>query len=683
MKKIILPALFITALLGSCKKTDSTTTPQIPAPDNEVMGANGFNFSTSKTISVNIRLLTNDDQPLKGVLVNVYSTSNTSGPLFTSLSDNNGYVSGTLNVPAYMDSLIVDPAYIGLMRNAIGVIKSNSINGTIGGANAFSGDFIANDDGIGNNLKGNGVSVDNGGAGTLGTTVYSYLNTYDYLGRPNNLATSAVISSQLLSFINASLPEQKPVPTYHPDFLTQNAVTNLNIEKTSDVWITFVHEGAGYYNSLGYYKYQTNNPPKVAGDIDSIKIAIPNASLLGSGGNMRSGDKIYLGKFAAGTSVGFVLLQNAWNSTTRVVNTNAVKYYADDALNTEKTGYKRHTVLLYDNTNKLFLEGFEDLQRDNNASDNDFNDLIFYASANPVDAISTNRVNPIDQPIDTDGDGVTDIYDKFPNDASRAYIQYFPSATTRGTLAFEDLWPSTGDYDLNDLIVTYKYTFINNALNKTIEIDADYAIQGIGATMKSGFGVQFPFTHDKVSSVTGQKLSTGSIKQNTNGTEASQTKAVIIPFDDPQSLIPQLYANTVNGQNHLASDTVHIKMLLSTPLSAADLGTAPFNPFIICNQMRGYEVHLPGQKPTDKADTKVFGTADDITSPSKNIYYLNKSNGPWALSFTEPFDYPAEGNNISKVYNYFLQWAQSGGTLYIDWYKDLPGYRNNNLLYKH
>ena len=674
----MLAAIGLMAIISSCKKTDATTSPGTSATETPI-APSGFNFSTSKEVSLKVQLLTNDNKPISGVPVNVFSTTNTTSALFTAVSDENGYVSGVLNIPAYTDTLIIDPAYIGLIRNALAVIHGSTVTGVIGGGKSFGGDIVANDNAVESTLRST-----NTGRGTSNSTVYTYMGTYDLLGGPNYvLSTSDVISSTLLSYINTSLPEQKPAPTYHPDYLSANAATNLNIVKTSDVWVTFVSEGAGYYNSLGFYKYKTGTPPQTPDDIDSIKIAMPNASLWGSGGSMSSGDKIYLGRFTAGTSIGFVLFQNAWSSSKRQVVTTATKYYSDDNLNNENTGYKRHTVMLYDSQDKLFLHGFEDQQRDNGAADNDFNDLIFYTTSNPVDGISYTAVNPIDKPTDTDGDGVSDVYDKFPKDATRAYIQYFPTQDTWGTLAFEDLWPSVGDYDLNDLVLGYHYTFINNAANKTVEIDADHVINGMGAANRNGFGIQLPFTPDKVSAVTGQKITAGYIKQNTNGTEASQSNTVIIPFDDPKSLISDLYVNTVIGQPYYKSDTSHVKITLSTPLAAADLGIAPFNPFLILNQQRGYEVHLPGLKPTDKADTKLFGTLDDRTSAATNKYYLNQSNWPWALSFVEPFDYPTEGNNISKVYTYFLSWAQSGGATNTDWYKNTTGNRNDNLIYKH
>ena len=71
----------------------------------------------------------------------------------------------------------------------------------------------------------------------------------------------------------------------------------------------------------------------------------------------------------------------------------------------------------------------------------------------------------------------------------------------------------------------------------------------------NGFGLQFPFATSLVQTVTGQKLSSGYIKTNANGTEANQKNAVIIPFDNAHSMIKYadggLFINTkYNIQNN-------------------------------------------------------------------------------------------------------------------------------------
>ncbi len=678
MKHRLLYLFFGTSVLASCVKNpgDSPTT-EAPAPD--AIAPDNFGFATSKEVALDVKLLTNDDQPLAGVLVNVYDKAAPQSSLFTALTDADGRIASTLILASHVDSLLIDPAYVGLMRNATAVINGGAVRATIGGASGYGGDIVLTGKTSAGTALYNGRTV-----GTLGTTVVSYYGGYDNNGRPTTLATSDVISSELLSYVNTSLPEGRAVPNYHPEYLSNGAETNLNITKTSDVWITFVSEGAGYTNTLGFYKFPTNSPPQSLGDIDSIKIVIPNASLQGSGGTMRSGDKINIGRYDAGTSIGFVLLQNAWSSSSHTVNTNATKFFADDALNNESTLLKRHTVLLNDVTHHLFLYGFEDLTRTGGGSDDDFNDMVFYATSNTVDAISTDNVKPIDHPGDADGDGVTDVYDKFPNDPTRAFVRYFPAEDVYGTLAFEDSWPYTGDYDLNDMVVGYRYTYITNGQNKTVEMYGDYTINAMGAANGNGFAVQFPFASTKVSSVTGQRLTTNYITAAANGTEAGQTIAVIVPFDNTSNLLSTAgFINVYNGRAFIKSDTAHVKISFTAPITTVEMGTAPYNPFLIASQSRSREIHLPNAKPTAKADTKLFGTASDNSSTAANRYYLTKSKWPWALSFVEKFDHPTEASKISSAYPNFLNWARSGGVSYTDWYLNKAGNRNASMIYMH
>ncbi|HWB26871.1 MAG TPA: LruC domain-containing protein [Chitinophagaceae bacterium] len=679
--------LALLVIAFSCKKNSDQpgnggsggTTVEKIAPD-------GFTFATTKAVSVNIQLLAPDNKPISGAPVNLYSgdvqlQENGNAPagsaLFTGFSDKSGFVKATVNLPATMDTLVLDAKYTGLPHNIKAYVSGGSVSAVIGGADGLSGDVVA-DLGVPNRYT---PPVSNS---FLPTTTYVSMGKTDSYGRPKYLETSDVISSTLLSYINASLPEGVPLPTTHPQYLTSAATGTVNVTDKSDVWITFVSEGAGYYNSVGYYTYPTGNPPAKVSDISTVYIAFPNASLYGSGGTMRSGDKVKLGTFEAGTSIGFVLFANGWAGSNQV-NTDVQKYYSDPQYNPETSDtYKKHSVLLYDAADSLYLVGFEDLPRP--SGDQDFNDVVFYATSNPVTGISNTGVAPIDKPIDTDGDGVSDVFDQYPNDATRAYDNYYPSQNTYATLAFEDLWPATGDYDMNDLVVNYRYKFVSNAANNVVEVYGDFAVQAAGASFQNGFGVQFPFAASAVKSVTGQKLKSGYISTASNGVEAGQSKAVIIPFDNHQDLINNYagayFINTKNELPKVTGDTAHVYLQFTSPISNSTLGAAPFNPFLISNMRRGYEIHLPGNAPTDKADTKLLGTGDDASVPASGIYYVSKNNWPWAISFSGAFTYPLEGVNISNAYLHFLDWAKSGGVSYTDWLTNTAAdYRNNSNLY--
>ena len=84
-------------------------------------------------------------------------------------------------------------------------------------------------------------------------------------------------------------------------------------------------------------------------------------------------------------------------------------------------------------------------------------------------------------------------------------------------------------------------------------------------------------------------------------------------------------------------------------------------------------------KPTSLANLKLFGTADDDSGNGK--YYQTKNNLPWAIQLPTSFAYPIEREPINKAYLKFNEWSESKGTLYPDWYKAIPSYRNTLKIY--
>ncbi|MEO6917402.1 MAG: LruC domain-containing protein [Chitinophagaceae bacterium] len=671
-----------TMFFASCVKSHLSE-PATTGDNSNPLGLTApdfFNFQTSVRSSLDITLLTNDNKPISGVMVNVLDKPSEEGGsiIYTAISDVKGKISGDITVPTYYQSVIVNPDYIGLMHNAAVKINGGKITCTLGGSEGYSGNVIPNTRVYVNAPSTNGKSE---------SLSYHYMSTFNSSGKPDNLLSpNDVISAKTLSYINASLPEQKPVPTYHPEYLKSNYETNLRIVETSDVWITFVHEGAGYQNTLSYFTYPTNKPPKITSDIDSLHIILPNASLSGSGGALTSGNKVMLGKFYPGTSIGFCLITNGWSDQSKTVGSGLNKFYSIDELNREATAdLRRHTVLLNDEEDHIILSGFEDQSRDG-SSDNDFNDIIFYTSSNPYTGIARSAIAPIDKPGDKDGDGVADVYDKYPTDPLRAYNNTYPKAGSYASIAFEDTWPNTGDYDMNDLVIDYQYVSVQNAQNKSIELYANYVCRASGASYKNGFGVQFPFASAAVASVSGSRVTDRSIVTlNANGCEAGQSKAVIIPFTDIYALMPPAgsnYINTQFGVPFITPDTVKMKLTFTSALTLAQLGLAPFNQFIILDKTRGKEVHLPGELPTDKVNLSLFNTVQDNTIPSISRYYKTRSNLPFAISVPEKFDYPFEGKIISKAYLNFISWAESGGMMHADWYKDSSSYRSKPMIYR-
>nr|WP_315254856.1 DUF4114 domain-containing protein [uncultured Flavobacterium sp.] len=228
---------------------------------------------------------------------------------------------------------------------------------------------------------------------------YNFLGPYTSDGTPQYFVTSDVITNQTLDLINNSLPERYPVPIYNPQYISSGYDTDLVIDKYADVWVTFVSEGAGYKNVLGFYTYDINNPPTTAPTANQITIVFPNVSAAGSGGSLVAGNKVKIGTFPAGTGIGWVLLANGWNGT--AVTSGLWKLFSNPNFNPEADpALRQHNVLLNDPVNERIILGFEDIRRDYGNCDNDFNDAIFYITANPYDAILINNIADVSMATD-------------------------------------------------------------------------------------------------------------------------------------------------------------------------------------------------------------------------------------------------------------------------------------------
>ncbi len=630
----------------------------------------GFTFSTAKTVGIKVSTLNNQDQPVPGIRINILSDYPENGGvrIVSGMTDAQGVFSLDYRVPALYDSLVVGTTALGFTNFQKVKISGGALACVLGGKHEPS-NFKSSD----------------GGVYKSGTGNFYPMVTYNALGVPSYLMpVNDVVENSMIQDINATLPEYGSLPTTHPQYFLSTNEPNLVLNEACDVWVTFIHEGAGYKNVLGYYRYNTNNPPATTTAIDSIHIIFPNISYLNSGGGLTSGNKVHLGIFPPGTELAWVLIADGFQNGT--ITSGRGVFYSDKELNPEPNpGLKKHTILCNDIGRGKFLLSFEDIRRDG-GSDNDFNDAVFYVTASPITAVNTANVPlPNYTQSDTDGDGVSDNFDDYPNDATKAFNNFYPEQDPYGTLVFEDMWPQMGDYDCNDMVINYRMNQITNGANKAVQIHMTLVLQAMGATLRNGFGIQLPVSPSMIASVTGYHLNGGAISLNTNGTEAGQSKATLIAFNNGFDLLPYpgtgTGVNTTPGSPFVEPDTLELTITLTAPVPLSQIGFPPYNPFIFIDQNRGREVHMVNQPPTDLADLSLLGTGADNSNVATGRYYTTVNNLPWVMEVVYPFDYPVEGAEITNAYNKFVPWGESGGQTYFDWFGSKPGYRNTQYIY--
>ncbi len=302
---------------------------------------------------------------------------------------------------------------------------------------------------------------------------------------------------------------------------------------------------------------------------------------------------------------------------------------------------------------------------------------------------------PLQLFLDADGDGVADNEDAYPNDANRAYNSYFPSLNQSGTLAFEDLWPARGDYDFNDVVVNYRIQTVSNAANNVVELFCKFDLRATGASFHNGFGFQLDgIAPNKIVSISGNSISSSSIYNlASNGTETGQAFATCIVFDDFFKVMNWPGSgsgiNTDKNAPFVPYVTLNVHLVLINngipatggTVSNSTLTNGAFNFFIVANQDRGKEIHLADRAPTSLANIALFGTLDDDTNPGSGKYYKTENNLPWGINIIQGFDYPKEKSPINEAYNHFIEWAESAGISYSDWFSNSAGYRNSDKIY--
>lgn len=213
------------------------------------------------------------------------------------------------------------------------------------------------------------------------STIYTSMGGWDSSGRPTYLVSKDVVSNNLLSFINTTLPNKQDLRKTNPDLLTTKAIADIALTSKSDVYITYVSQGGSATSTFAFYTYPTNKKPASVADIKVITYVFPNS---GSRTTLQRGDKVNLGTFEAGTSIGFLIMKNGWDITTHTINNKVAHFTSNDVLNPEvDANLQKHAVLInYPDEDKVLI-GFEDTDRTDPKCDHDFNDVVFYCTVTP------------------------------------------------------------------------------------------------------------------------------------------------------------------------------------------------------------------------------------------------------------------------------------------------------------
>lgn len=483
------------------------------------------------------------------------------------------------------------------------------------------------------------------------------LGSWTSEGKPDYMDSKKQLSiySSTLSNIKWYFPEGEKVNSI---YYTKN---DLYVAEDAEMWLTVIGSLGEYKNSLGYYCYTgkaENQDPKNLKKILAIPCAKEDLFKGKRSYNRYTYNCVQLQycdpetgklstKFPKGTTIGFVLISNGFNQ--RTINYSKSCFYSYPDWNPEK-GNNNHMILFKTKNNgeDFVAFGFED--QNNNEGDKDCNDVMFHIIANPLGSIT----EEIPEVPETDKDVYKDeVY--------------------RGTLAFEDLWPMQGDYDLNDVVVKYKSTATTvvkssedyASYGKVIKVKDEFSLIWSGALYHNGFGYQMSVDKSNVKS----------LKVTRNGEELATAwdkdldKVTIMLSDDILSEIGESTGNVVNYTVELEfAEPILVKEFNE------ELAHAPYNPFIVAKgglTAGRVEVHLPMYAPTAKNNMDLLGTGDDKSDVAQNRYYASEQEFPFAIHIFGDNDFinKEEGIRIDEAYPKYRNWVEKLGKEDADWYK--------------
>ena len=251
--------------------------------------------------------------------------------------------------------------------------------------------------------------------------------------------------------VNTELPEAV-VEAAESTFKEYNALTseildadgNLEFEFETTVSLSFVDEGAGYKNSIGYFTMDTD------GSILEQNVVFENFSGTGSGlaggGDLEPGDTVTIGTFSPGVTLGFFLLANGYT------NDNAPMWTTIAALNSD--GKDHDAVMTIEELGTLI--GFEDIH---NLGDRDYNDALMFVTTvvsepeidETVVEDAVQQVASAPSAIDLAARGVSSLLGLSNSDAREIVLEYGTIPVNRAleyAADADEFWNSVLGYDV-------------------------------------------------------------------------------------------------------------------------------------------------------------------------------------------------------------------------------------------
>jgi LruC domain-containing protein len=273
-------------------------------------------------------------------------------------------------------------------------------------------------------------------------------------------------------------------------------------------------------------------------------------------------------------------------------------------------------------------------------------------------------------------------------------ISYYPSASEWATIAFEDNWPSIGDYDFNDLVMNYRIS--EYRLNdEVIRIKLEGQIAAVGALHHNGFAFHLPSIARSTIDENAIRYTINDLPQNTSPLEAGRSQAIVIITNDVWDFVSTgencNYHRTEPGCGSDIQMGFSMTLPMVNAIPSLQMPEFPYDPFLFASDGydhslafglppgRAYEIHLADKAPTEAFRTDFFGRRDDRSEPQNGRYFVSANGMPWAINVGVELQYSLEYMDLIYAYPLFSSFIANQGLVDADWYI-LENANTNNIF---
>ena len=267
-------------------------------------------------------------------------------------------------------------------------------------------------------------------------------------------------------------------------------------------------------------------------------------------------------------------------------------------------------------------------------------------------------------------------------------VSYYPSSSTFTTIAYEDLYPDKGDFDMNDVVINLRIATYSKD-NRVRRVGLTVQLAAMGAGYHNGFAIQLPGIDRSNVQEAAIDWSIQGITQSTSPLEDGQSNAVVVFTSDLWQHVSGgtgcYYFRAEPGCGSNYRPTWEMVVPFNNPITMDQMPRLPFDPFIFAtpNSARGLsanqavggnpgrqlEIHLKNKPPTDLFSPAFFGAGDDASSVGQSQYFQDSNGMAWAIEVPDTWKHPIENQRLDYVYPEFVGFAADPtGDTNPDWY---------------